>query len=590
MSSEINKVLQQLQIATVYWVDDDNVKSADLDLDKLFSEAVGVVSKLGSAPIGKVIGSAPQNLRQELRQLMKTLDGDENAELNDSVPRPDRTEEIEGKLTKLVEAADDPKGQLQLLLDSVDGRLSAPQKAALASLFKPQPGTSSHTWRKLSFSDWGKQQAAILKAHSADRPALVLLDQQNTQDQSLLDGIAILRNVCSDRANHQAFKFLVVTNTVTPEGEFEHAINLAREIDMAQVGITSPLFTVAKSRISRSLTSKPEEVGPTLESHFVSLLRRLRLSLLNQELTELAKGVIAEATERAFSRLREITLHEFMYAVTQSSQIEGVSELDTLLRLLAIEQRDAMLNQVVSSSTLRSAIEKIRDVPVDIRKKEISESKDLMKLRGREIYWPEQAVNKLHQPVAAGDIFEVGAGEAKDYYVVLGNDCDLMLRSTGIRNSVLVLLAKLETGNGDKDLDAMLECPLPQNRDLVRVPMNKVISAPMDILDLCWLNADGDCAWKKAENHQTLHLLKSQKERATILRGLLTNQSSLGRIAAAAPFPLARKPTLKTKRVDFKLRRVGRMNAPYAQGLLAKFASVFARPSYEHNYSNLRDV
>lgn len=584
MRNDLHEVLVQLQIKTVYWVDDDNVKTADMDVQKLRDQAVAIIIEQGSAPIRNVIGKMPDSWRVELGKLQKQLERDEKLDT-----RPNRSDMIEEKLDALVNDAEDSLADLTLLLESVDGQLSKNEKAALASLFKPKEGARGYAWKKLSFTDWEKQEAAILKAHSPQKPALILLDQQNTRDKSSLDGTAILKNVCGNEAHRRSFKFLVVTNTSTVEGEFEHSVELAQKIELGPLGIGSPLFTVAKARITRAVNDKAGE-GPSLESHFVSLLRRLRLSMLNQQLTALAKNVIAEATERAFNRLTEITLHEFMYAVTQSSQIEGVSELDTLLRLLAIEQRDAMLNKVVKSRSLRKAIEKIRDIPVEIRKEEISKRTDLTELRGREIYWPEQAVNRLHQPVAAGDIFEVKSGKSKDYYVVLGNDCDLMLRGTGTRNSVLVLLAKLEEAEGkaDKDTDVTLQCPLPQNPALVRVPMNKFISAHMDILDLCWLNSNGACVWKKSADHQALHILKSQKKRAAILREKLSSAASFEQIVSMAPFAFKRMPGPTSEKVDFKLRRAGRMNTPYAQGILTKFAMVFARPSYEHNYSDVQ--
>lgn len=582
LKNELSDVLKSLGLTAIYWVDDDNVKTADMDVDKLLQEVSNNIFKQGPNSIKNAKGKMPVPWRAELGKIQKNLEDDGKKEFDQ---RPDRSSQIETKLRELSEGSDDSKRDLGLLLESLDGKLSNAEKAALTSLFRPLALDVGYVWKTLSFSDWESQQGEILSLHTAAEPALILLDQQNTKDKSSLNGNVILKTVCSTDKGRAAFKFLVVTNTCVPADELEHAVELAKSVELGPLGIRSPLFTMSKSRITRD--GKDGEPSQ-LESHFVSLLRRLRLSLLNQDLTALARDVIQKATDRAFNRLTEITLHEFMYAVTQSSQIEGVSELDTLLRLVAIEQRDAMLNEVVKNKKLRTAIESIRAMPVHIREKEINKLDDLTKLRSREVYWPAQAVNKLHQPIAAGDIFKVKIGKELNYYVLLGNDCDLMMRSNGDRNSVVALLAKLANGAGDKDTDVQLECPLPQDSKLQRVPLNRFLSAPAEVLDLCWLNQSGACVWDRDADYEALRLLKSQDARRKNLAKLFANERAFNRLVASSPFPIAPVP-FTAKKVDFRLQRVGRMNAPYAQGLLAKFAGVFARPSYDHNYSDVRE-
>lgn len=588
MADELAGELESLKLDTIYWVDDDNVLAADMDVDKLLSEVSRSIGGRGSKSIKNAIGKVPSAWRPELKKLQSALEGDE---ANAVEERPDRTNQIETTLQDLANNhSTDAKTDLNSLLESLDGKLSKEEKKALESLFKPLAKKIGYAWRPLSFSEWEKEQNAIFQVHTASKPALILLDQQNTRDQSVLDGNEILRRVCGNDKHRAAFKFLIVTNTCTPDQEFEHAADLASTINLGKLGIQSPFFTMSKSWISRTRKQGDKSADDeTLKEHFVSLFRRLRLSLLNQELTSLAKGVIQEATNRAFNRLTEITLHEFMYAVTQSSQLEGVSELDTLLRLIAIEQRDALLDHVVKSAKLRQALENIRGIPINIRVKELSTRTDLAKLRGREVYWPAEAVNRLHQPIAAGDIFETKRENDTDYYILLGNDCDLMLRSEGERNSVVVLLAKLEAKNGgNKDLDAILEYPLPQDVRLGRVPLNRFVSVTTDVLDLCWNNTKGACIWDPSKDYDALHLLRTQRARLALLRLRFGKQSSLERIAASSPIPLARKAKVGAK-VNFRLRRVGRMNTQYAQGILAKFASVFARPSYDHDYTEVRE-
>lgn len=125
---------------------------------------------------------------------------------------------------------------------------------------------------------------------------------------------------------------------------------------------TRDSLVVARSRCSSLSTSIDEFVVPV-----DAYIRRYNEARIKSSADPASKA-ITEATDRGFSHLSNITLHEFMYAVKLSFTIDGVSELDTLLRLLTIEQRDALPSDVAVSAPLRTAIERIRDIPLEIRK------------------------------------------------------------------------------------------------------------------------------------------------------------------------------------------------------------------------------
>lgn len=119
--------------------------------------------------------------------------------------------------------------------------------------------------------------------------------------------------------------------------------------------------------------------------------------------------------------------------------------------------------------------------------------------------------------------------------------------------------------------------------------MSTFISALPDVLDLCWLNEDGSCLWDKRAKYEKLQLLGSQKERLKALAQTFGEQDLVKHLVATTNsiVPVS-MPLKRDRKIDFKLRRVARLNAPYAQGIMSKFAGVFARPSYEHDFATPR--
>lgn len=583
---DLQGVLGSLNLKAIYWVDDENAVGADVKVEKLLDDLAKRVATRGATSIANIISKAPAAWRPHLKKLQTALEADERKEEEE---RPDRTEQVASVLEKLVEVAltEDPdatKKTLATFAECVDGALTGQEKAALVSVFEPLAKQIGYKWEALSFSEWQTRQEQILNEHSADAPALILLDQQNTRDKAPIDGETILKNVCA-KTTGLGFKFVMVTNTCTPEQEFAHSIDLARRFSIEHMGLRSPLFTLSKARITRVMGLDGGNAAAGIADHFVVLLSRLKLSILNQELTALVRKIVESAIDRAFARLGSMSLHEFLYAVTQSSQIEGTSELDTLLRLLAIEQRDALFADVGRDGALRRSIERIREFPVAIRKQELTQDAGLRDLRAREVFWPGNALNQLLQPLAAGDIFEYKHAGETTHYVLLGNDCDLMLRNTGERNTSFALLAQLVSVKTEPD--AELECPLPQEPILTRVRLTGFLSMRAEILDLCWTNTKGLCTWEAAADIESLHLLPSQVAALPGIRRQFSTEARKHQMVASSPLKVTLR---KNGDLDFKLKRVNRLSTPYAHGLVNRFAAVISRPSYEHDYASARDA
>ncbi len=580
MTSNLSSELSILKFKAVYWVDDENVLDSAVKIEKLRDEVVQTLSISSSQAVRDVISKVSAGWKESLVEIA-TFHDQNNKKLEHNKTEPDKV--IKAKVDKLEAISEDFREDLIAMLIAFKGKLSKAQKKALENIFEPACSAIGSSWHSYSFSDWEAKQTDILAFHHSKNPALILLDQQNTRDSSSLDGTQILKNVCSSE-HADGFRFFFITNTCDVDGEFKHAKETLKRLEIAADGINPPLFSVSKARIKAKADSAAGV--DTLDQTFVSLLRRLRIADLSAEMSTVLGRTFEKANTRAFDMLRGITLHEFLYAVTQSSQIEGVSELDTLLRLIHIQQREALVERLLKNSKLKKLLQDLRSIPVEVRETMIDSDSDLRKLRSREIYWHHSAINSLFQPLANGDVFELLEDGSTRHFLLLANDCDLMLREKGTRKLQSVMLFEVTPKVGGDTLEVALEAPIPGHQSRAAIVLNRYVAVSTLVLDLCWLNEDGQLSWRrrKSATLQKLPLLKSQLARLEELSQTWDSPKTARAVAMSMPFG-AVKQRSGSSPIVLPFKRIARLNGPYAQGLLTRVASAMARPSYEHDFS-----
>ena len=56
---ELESLLKSLKLKAIYWVDDENVTHADMDVDKLVADLSKKIPRLGAQVLKKAIGKTP---------------------------------------------------------------------------------------------------------------------------------------------------------------------------------------------------------------------------------------------------------------------------------------------------------------------------------------------------------------------------------------------------------------------------------------------------------------------------------------------------------------------------------------------------
>lgn len=178
------------------------------------------------------------------------------------------------------------------------------------------------------------------------------------------------------------------------------------------------------------------------------------------ELSEVAKTLIADTSNRMSEELGKILPLEFKQVVIDSSTKEGSREVDTLLRLIHIifsrelhKTLSDEIEKVLTFNTNVKSIKSIDDVTSKSLDKELGDQRYDYAVVNRlfldENFVPGEVVNRLLLPLQNGDVFCVND---KDYYVLLCQPCNIALRKGGKRSTDVGYFVPLEEIKAEESL------------------------------------------------------------------------------------------------------------------------------------------
>ena len=137
-------------------------------------------------------------------------------------------------------------------------------------------------------------------------------------------------------------------------------------------------------------------------------------------------------------------------------------------------------------------------------------------LRHNDIYHSGSHINQLHLPLENGDVFEIYDGSGKGLYILVAQECDLMMRTSrggsgGARAAKTAMLLKLNTFSQNElesEIDKhfkkagklihyyankfKLEYFIQGKKDVGIVSFNSEFRVDLDALDLIVFNSDGE--------------------------------------------------------------------------------------------------
>lgn len=458
---------------------------------------------------------------------------------------------------------------------------------------------------------------------------LFLFDYEFGQEMRLgaiQDGGDLIMKVCSSFPDKQAHMvFSLITHLVTQEGEIERRSDFITG-DLAE--LKPAPFLLSKSRKANQLL-------------LADGIKKALLNKLVEQIKDETLLVLEEAFLKTKGLINTLDTYEFEHIVVKSSLAEGVWMGKTLKRLSTVLFDNAINSSMVTRhypANVNSRFEEVIQYSL-INLLSNTESKPYNNrkfLRYQELYTNGDDLNKLHEPLANGDIFEVtlnaaAPGTTADY-ILVAQDCDVILRSNGSRNrsqrffSLLPIDLRTKEWLGQKIVEFAEESkernhymsskfllPYYTSDNLENVGLvnfNNELVVYVDVLDLVSINSNGEANYDKDYAYPISEFSHSLKNRyASLIRvcskfskDITGIESGIGRLDNAVKDKIRGKfiktlsPITEDKgtkisylsegKFSFGIRRKSRLKREHSTTLLMKYTQYVSRAALDHDFAS----
>jgi hypothetical protein len=347
----------------------------------------------------------------------------------------------------------------------------------------------------ISPTQWMNQKDQLLGSASAQAKTMCLFDQdlswaKGFSSDGSKSGIGLLQEIIH-RDIQDSVICCLLTHTIT---SLESEMNAWRELAQSNGLQLYNFLPLAKLRLADS-------ESPVL---FADGLKKAALNLHFEYIKQVAANIVRKGSQVAIHELQNLNVYDFDQMVLRSSHDDGVWEVETLMRIYQIFQRDSFVQLMLSSGNSRKMARNI-EIARRLNKVDLSGLLDygypqVRPTRRKEIYQDNIAV--IHAPLETGDIF-VSLDEKK-LFVLLGQPCDLVIRKDGARNNpnLAVPLVSIESESLAKikkipstfwKTHARLDYYFLDRQNIAIVSFAKSYHVNIDVLDLAVIHPSGLC-------------------------------------------------------------------------------------------------
>ena len=273
----------------------------------------------------------------------------------------------------------------------------------------------------------------------------------------------------------------VLTNTVSPEHQSERWNDLAKELGTS----SNQFMLLSKAHL--------EEDG----SRFCEALRVGLTAPSALSLVECIASTIQSTLGEALQLLRDFNADELDWMVFGRSVEEGVWEIDTLLRLFAILQRQQIRSVLYESQSVISAVEALRGLRVHSVQREIAPQVQARSIYRTELYETADHLAQMHATLELGDVFQKVKGTKQ--FILCEQPCSLMIRDKGYREPTVQYVTLLPIRNSSPSSDrrglvllpGFSETPLDNSYCNAWVEVDRPCQVPIESLEYCVVGSDG---------------------------------------------------------------------------------------------------
>ncbi len=472
------------------------------------------------------------------------------------------------------------------------------EKASLMTLLHAGPFKDSITF--LSPEEWITNKDAIISQAKEDSRIMILMDQELNLHAGT-KGINLLKEIESTE-----FTYLTLfTYSITRLNEEVSTRNqMIEEYNLP----TKSFFVLTKHR--------------ALDNNlFVDGIKKVLMNNYFDQMKDKAVKIVEEALASTIKELGNMDTHDFDLTVLKSSSKEGLWEPETLFRIMKIifdkSIREEMVKQglpPVINPLIRNARRVSESYKLQTSPDEYSKN---YALRHREMYDESDIVNSLMMPIENGDIFEVTVGSSTQLWVLVGQECDLMVRSGGESATDYASLFKIDVTDIADLTDKIVSFPHKVKSSYMEkrfvldyfergtkkigiVQLSKEIVVDRRVLDSVSINSDGaskiNWAFNYADDHLSNAMIQRVKKIQDFLRKEISPQLIPGAAANAAHtvevdfsfiprFKIKNQFQVSNNEIDFGIKRLLRIRKPYSVKLLSKLMHMKARTADDHDFA-----
>ena len=448
-----------------------------------------------------------------------------------------------------------------------------------------------------------------------------IVDLNNALGGDAEAGLAVLRHLSEKNFGGTVFMLSHEAN-LSSEAELEKSLRNRLVGENASRDIP-PVCVISKERFQ-----DPSNEEALRESLCIALKRAgLRRSL--HDVLGSLKEKMVEAFTVAQDTLYGLAPEQLDRYIVDMGYDEGLSELNVVERAVTAQMSSEIRKELgVSKMALESAsrmrtLRTIKLKPVSAEKAEES----LSFFRRLEIWEDATLINEGLSPLASGDVFaydkiEFNAQDRKSRrvqrFLLLGQPCDLQLRSNGARRSGTALLIPLTAHDPDNQANCdRLKKPLLPFKihdQQYAIDFGEVATVRLSILDLACFRKDGRVCYERDQAHVELldglriQLDNTKRALETLLVDPLRGQDwkpiddPKQMLVFGGPDSLGKTTQCKQKvrtafedcelgeRLTWGLRREGRIRAPYAAAMLRSYLAVVGREAYDVDFTAERPM
>jgi hypothetical protein len=446
--------------------------------------------------------------------------------------------------------------------------------------------------RFLTLQQWELAKDDLLLRVQSD-PILFLFDLDMRKNQGAEDqGMKLIASLLQRRSVELPLYCGLFTNLATIENEHERHLTLASAHQLTQ---ERDRFAVISKQ---HLHEQPSALAVGL--------KRVAISPWCEKVKTRLVNAVRNAVDDAAAKVGDLDIYDFEQIVFQSSYKEGVWEPDTLLRVFGLFHRESARRRARDDADLCTSADKIRSViEVPYRPSEHKGQKN-REIARMELYESAEYLISHRMPIDLGDIFQKTNGKKK--FVLLEQPCDLMVRGdTGKRNAdsvVMVELIEQAMTSQIRKSYVELEYYAENASNRCFADLASAFAVPIGIVDLCVFNPGG-IAEIRVGDTCPIGMLHSWEMRFSCLQAEVKRAVEDFRKFSEGASPELREvlqnvftKTVKKfvkgeikgspDRLEYPLRRIGRMKHPRSSSLLRELAFFRARDAFDHDLT--RDV